>query len=63
MKKLLKISDISLLSKKEQKEIHGGNKMNGSCFAYGNPQECGNQRGCQWFGCYCGPNYPHLAPC
>ena len=63
MKNILNIENVSCLSKKEQKNVHGGNKMSGSCFAYENQQECDNQRECQWFGCYCGPTYPHVAPC
>ena len=63
MKNILNIENVYCLSKNEQKNVHGGNKISESCFAFENPQECGNQSGCQWFGCYCGPTYPHIAPC
>jgi hypothetical protein len=49
------------LQRKEQKQINGGTNTN--CLSIDNEFECNNTRTCQWSGCYCAPNYPHLAPC
>jgi len=62
-KSILKIG--SLLEKKEQKDILGGGhplqQDPSGCIYYG-ASDCGGGI-CVWYGCYCGPNYPHIAPC
>ena len=63
-KSILKIG--SLLEKKEQKDILGGGhplQQDPSGCIYLNEINCNNHPTCIWHGCYCGPNYPHIAPC
>ncbi|WP_299107118.1 hypothetical protein [uncultured Tenacibaculum sp.] len=50
------------LNKTEQKNINGGFFTN-NCFDITDSSSCNRKRGCQWYGCYCGPNSPHFAPC
>jgi hypothetical protein len=50
------------LNKKEQQQIHGGFGF-GSCFQIQDETVCGRRLDCSWYGCYCGPQYPHIAPC
>jgi hypothetical protein len=55
------------LQKKEQQQINGGFGSS-NCFSITTSYECVRAFGCNWYGCsgsgsYCGPNYPHLAPC
>ncbi|MDY8136811.1 hypothetical protein [Aquimarina sp. 2201CG5-10] len=64
LKKLGNIKNVTKISKASQSKIQGGNfGFGGSCFSHTSSQGCSSQRGCQWYGCYCGPNYPHIAPC
>jgi len=68
MKELEKIGKF--LRKKEQKQIIGGYKQiigslgpSSECWAISDSTECYRAQGCNYFGCYCGPIYPHIAPC
>ena len=64
IKKILNVKEITILSKNEQKSIAGGRTaLDESCYEINNATDCNARRDCQWFGCYCGPNYPHIAPC
>lgn len=62
LKKISKIENANKISKDSQSKINGGFGLVIGC--YGNDQQsCNPRSGCQWYGCYCGPNYPHIAPC
>ena len=63
------LNKIQVLSRSEMKSINGGFGLGpgpgSSCFTITNSFTCTNQTNnqCTWYGCYCGPNYPHIAPC
>ena len=50
------------LDKTEQKQINGGFGFS-NCFDIPDQNSCDYTLGCNWYGCYCGPTYPHTAPC
>ena len=50
------------LNKAEQKSINGGFGSS-YCFGILDQNTCDNSKSCNWYGCYCGPTYPHIAPC
>ena len=58
-----------VLQKSEQKQIKGGglgpdlNPFRGGRCTVDTSAACNNISGCAWYGCYCGPTYPHIAPC
>ena len=67
LKKIMKLDGVQALSKNELKSIKGGFSIGPSsfCFNITDSFACTNQTNnqCTWYGCYCGPNYPHIAPC
>lgn len=52
-----------IISKSEQKEIHGGNVSffgPNACHAQNNQTDCENIRNCVWYDTYCDGNVPHI---
>ena len=61
LKKISQIKNVSKISKNSQSQINGGFVFVNSCSS-NSQRDCNHSNGCQWFGCYCGPNTPHIGP-